>query len=309
MKVTAVMVVRNEADILATTVRYHRARGVDEVLIVDNGSSDGTLDVLRRLAGGDPAVRWSSQPGDFHQADTITGLAGDAHAGGADWVLPTDADEFWWSAEPLRSVLERHSSLGALHVEVITFIQDRSVHRFHPSSLRSMRWRPAAVVAEPEARPEVIARRLSFLEMRYPPKYASRASAELTVHAGNHHVDGQPGERQAVDELVILHAAIRSRAQLVSRVEHGRRLTAVATTPDQGWHVRRLVDVEADGVLDDEWAACSAADGALDVYGQRHPVVADARLAEAVASHVAGDDWGGRLGRRARRLAGTRLRG
>jgi hypothetical protein len=132
MKVVAVLLVRDEQDIVATTIRYHRARGVDEVLVVDNGSTDRTVAILERMHRRDPAVRWTSEPGEYRQAEIVTGMAREAVARGADWVLPVDADEFWWSAEPLRDVLERHgrdAGLGALHCEVVNFAQERGVHR------------------------------------------------------------------------------------------------------------------------------------------------------------------------------------
>jgi dolichol-phosphate mannosyltransferase len=60
-----------------------------EILYVDDGSCDGTLAVMRRLAGDDPRVRYLSLARNFgHQAALTAGLE---HAAG-DLVITMDAD-------------------------------------------------------------------------------------------------------------------------------------------------------------------------------------------------------------------------
>ena len=49
------LIVRNEADIIEDNLRYHRAQGVDFFIALDNGSTDGTLEILESLrASRDP---------------------------------------------------------------------------------------------------------------------------------------------------------------------------------------------------------------------------------------------------------------
>ncbi len=60
-----------------------------EVLYVDDGSRDGTLDVLRRLAAADPRVRYLSLSRNFGQQAAMT--AGMEHATG-DAVITLDSD-------------------------------------------------------------------------------------------------------------------------------------------------------------------------------------------------------------------------
>ena len=62
MQLWAVMIVRNEVDILALNVLHHLSMGVDRFLIVDNGSTDGTGAVLGRLARDGP-IRWTIDSG------------------------------------------------------------------------------------------------------------------------------------------------------------------------------------------------------------------------------------------------------
>ena len=100
--------VRDEADIIEANLRYHHAQGVDFFVIVDTGSTDGTLEILERYEGAG-LVRLERMQGGIHQVkrggeEEITRLAGDM---GADWIIHNDADEFWLPATgSLKTALE-----------------------------------------------------------------------------------------------------------------------------------------------------------------------------------------------------------
>ena len=50
MKLAMTLIVRNEADIIEDNLRYHRAQGVDFFIVLDNGSTDGTVEILERTS-------------------------------------------------------------------------------------------------------------------------------------------------------------------------------------------------------------------------------------------------------------------
>ncbi len=300
MKLTAILLVRNEADIVATTISYHR-RFVDEVLVADNGSDDGTIDVLSAIAAADAAVRWTSRPGRFQQDVILSDLAREAHARGADWVLPVDADEFWWCAGDVRGVLAA-SRAGGLACRVENFVQERGVLDRSTHNLTTMRWRAEVRASEEDSPDRVQAGDISFVEMYYPPKHICRPTADVIVHVGNHHVELVDGEVEETHEIGLLHAPVRCRAILEQRAQVGRRYNTDIPDLRVGWHLRRVAELEADGRLEEEWRACSALDGALDVAGRRHPVVRDDRLAEATAPFLGArpSRWALQRARRAR---------
>src|SRR5690242_1428414 len=91
------MVVRDEEDILETNIRYHLAQGVDFVLAVDHGSTDATPDILREFESmGVLHHERDDDPAHDQQrrVNAMIERARTHHA--ADWVVHTDADEFWW---------------------------------------------------------------------------------------------------------------------------------------------------------------------------------------------------------------------
>ena len=47
VRVYGLLVIRNEVDIIRTNILYHLSLDLDQLLIIDNGSSDGTDQVLR----------------------------------------------------------------------------------------------------------------------------------------------------------------------------------------------------------------------------------------------------------------------
>ncbi len=203
MQVFGLMMVRNEADILRINLLHHLALGIDQFLIVDNGSTDSTPEILDELSQDTGRVRWLRDDGPYRQADITTGLAHEAYLEGANWVMPIDADEFWCApGGDLRGVLER-TEAGALEVQLVNFVQSREQLEATPEGLLQMTRRVAHPVGPIERIVELVeSRQIGFVEIFYPPKWISRATAGIEIGIGNHNVSGIMGAREATDELV-----------------------------------------------------------------------------------------------------------
>ncbi len=284
----AVMMVRNERDVLPVSLRYHLDSGIDHILVADNGSTDGTTAILEEFAATN-RVHVFARPGPFHQADTTTELAREAFLRGARWVLPIDADEFWHVPNGrLRDVLEDASDTGALEVQVVNFVQRREQETLDVRGLLTMTRRvPAPVGASGEAADLVESGRIAFVEIRYPPKYVSRACIALQIGQGNHEVSGTDGPVRQSGAIVCLHAPLRARDALaIGKVEQGRRVEEINHYLRQAWHVRRWRRLADEGAIDAEWAANSYREDSLDVYGQQHRLAIDTTLRDVVAPWV-----------------------
>lgn len=114
-EIRAFLVVRNEALRLAATLRHHREIGVDRFFVIDNGSTDGTLDLI------------SSEP-DVHLFSTTDSYAASDHGlawtnalldqfGTGHWALTIDADELFiypnYETLPLPKFCDYLTRLGA----------------------------------------------------------------------------------------------------------------------------------------------------------------------------------------------------
>jgi hypothetical protein len=101
MKLAATVLVKNEADIIRQWFDYHLPR-VDFVIVTDNGSTDGTREYLDSIRG--PKVIVIDEPeGTYFQSEWCTRMTHFAAGMGADWVIPSDADEFWVSARDYKT--------------------------------------------------------------------------------------------------------------------------------------------------------------------------------------------------------------
>ena len=95
MRLVAVTRILDETDIVESFVR-HTASLVDHPIFLDNGSQDGTLDILTSLSKeGLPISVMQNKCVSFNEGSHLTFLFREAATKhGADWVACLDADEF-----------------------------------------------------------------------------------------------------------------------------------------------------------------------------------------------------------------------
>jgi len=89
----------SQENTIAHTVQHLARQGIDAFLIADNGSTDGTADVLRSLAKEHCVHVLTDSLQDYLQGTKMTILAELARRQGADWIVPFDADELWFAGE------------------------------------------------------------------------------------------------------------------------------------------------------------------------------------------------------------------
>ncbi len=109
MKLAMTLIVLNEADVIEDNLRYHKAQGVDFFIALDNGSTDGTVEILERYERTG-ILKLIEMPGNMLtiQRKGNTQIARLAYEMGADWVFHNDADEFWWPVDGnLKQTFER----------------------------------------------------------------------------------------------------------------------------------------------------------------------------------------------------------
>jgi hypothetical protein len=96
MKVVETLLVRDEVDVVGAHLAFNLNAGVDFVLAIDHESQDGTTEVLESYVRSG-VVRRLPVTGRFLEQRWRTMLARMAAAEhGADWVINSDADQFWW---------------------------------------------------------------------------------------------------------------------------------------------------------------------------------------------------------------------
>ena len=220
--------VRNEADLVEPWVRHNLAF-LDGMAIIDHGSIDGTLDILKHLAAERaPLILVDGKAPGYLQEQMTTALAREVFTRtGADFVIPLDADEFLKtpSREALRRALAAIPARmhGLLHW--LTYVPDYA--------------RPAADIV-------ALLRGARRLAVERHPYHQALVGRHLTddpaamLANGNHYVarelhgrseDAPPHARVRAEHAAIAHVPIRSADQLVAKVAT-KKLARVAAGRD-----------------------------------------------------------------------------
>ena len=215
--VFGIAIVKDEADIIEQTVTRMLAQ-VDRVLILDNGSTDGTFEILEQL---DVTLGRDAEPG-YYQSRKMTALAARAAGMGAGWVVNFDADECWYSPFGRIADVLRESSAQVATAALYDHV---------------------ATCLDPEGAPvdRIGWRRREPAEL---PKVACRAVVPATILQGNHGADYPARVEDGL--LVVRHYPYRSVDQFVSKVRNGAAAYAATDLPEhEGQHWRdygRLLD-------------------------------------------------------------------
>ena len=206
------LLARDEADVVDAQVAYHLHAGVDQVIATDNASSDGTTEILERYERAGVLRLLRETGDDMRQDEWVTRMARIAATEhDADWVIHSDADEFWWPRggslkDVLATVPERYGIVrgcwrhflprpddGAFFAERMTV---RLASPAHPGDKATI--------------------------FHAHQKVAHRAAPEVEIEAGNHNAEAPGFEAlRAWHPLEVLHFSFRSVAQLGRKARGG----------------------------------------------------------------------------------------
>jgi hypothetical protein len=264
------LVARDEADIVEQQVRYHLEAGVDFVIASDHASVDGTTEILRRFEKASVLRLIRREEEGFFQSAWVTEMARLAATEyAADWVINSDADEFWWPRrETLRQTLESVSpNFGAI---------------------RGL-WRHFAL--RPEGRGQfherMTARRQPVRDPLDPyhaqVKVAHRAKRSVVIPEGNHDAVGD-GLRLAREwfPFEVLHFPIRSRAQLERKYVAGWRGHSLAADSHPPRHIEAVAQDLGRRPLDEVYADFVVTDDDLERGLAVGKLTIDTRLRDAL---------------------------
>lgn len=231
MSVCAVMLVKDEADIIEANVR-HLLRSVDQVIVSDNASTDGTREILaelvREFGVADRNDGYASTPTlstaglvvlddpdvGYYQATKTTKLAMAALERGHRWVVPVDADEVWIASDGRRLAdfldgVSRDTQFvkAAIYNHTCTALDDEA----DPNPVTRIRWRQR-----------------THLAIQWG-KVACRLRPDLQIDMGNHSARTH-GTGRTEYGLEIRHFPYRSAEHFVRKAVNG--LAAYRAAPD-----------------------------------------------------------------------------
>lgn len=251
----AVSMCKDEADIIEQTIGRLQTF-CDFIIVADNGSTDGTRDILGDLG---VIVRDDPEVG-YYQSVKMTALAQDAAKMGAEWVIPFDADEIW--------LPQREDVVKTLHdapPECLTssalLFDHVATGADHPGPpLRSLRWRRATPAP-----------------LR---KVAVRVRDGMTIHQGNHSAlyKGVPNPLDVPGLFVIRHFPLRTPEQFIRKARNGAAAYAASNLPEHaGAHWRgwgKLTDEQLVEVFR-KWYWRDDPAQPIEIEGERQPALVE----------------------------------
>ena len=272
MTLVMTLLARDEIDVVDSWLAFHLNAGVDVVIATDNRSQDGTTEVLEEYARYGQ-VHLIREPGeDLRQDEWVTRMARLAATEfGADWVINSDADEFWWPrgaslAEVLAAVPPRYGTVGAF---LRVFCPRPGEERF--AERMTVRFSALAPINDPAS--------------LYKPirKIIHRGHPEIRLTRGNHAlVDSPFAPLRGWFPVECLHFPLRTLAQC----EHKAQLQGAAfekhiARPPTAYHADMYAALRG-GRMAEYYEALVVSDEELEQGVAQGRLVVDTRLRDAL---------------------------
>ena len=278
MTLVMTLLARDEIDVIDSWLAFHLNAGVDLVIATDNRSEDGTTEVLEKYArSGD--VHLIREPGeDLRQNEWVTRMARLAATEyGADWVINSDADEFWWPrgaslSEVLAAVPPRYGTVGAFLRVFCPRPGDE-----HFAERMTVRFSALAPINEPRS--------------LYKPirKIIHRGHAGIQVTRGNHALVDSPFKPlRGWFPIECLHFPLRSVAQCAHKAElQGVAFEKHVKRPPTAYHADMYAALRS-GRIADYYEALVVSDDELERGAVEGRLVVDVRLRDALRTVATG---------------------
>ena len=269
MKLVLTLRARDEADVVDAQIAFHLNAGVDFVVAIDHRSEDGTTEILERYARDGYVHLIREQMEEMREGEWATRMSRLAASEfGADWVISSDADEFWWPRggslkEVLASVPARYGIVSALLRQFVprpddgTFFADRMVVRVSGS----------APINDPTSlfRPNL--------------KAIHRGDPNVSLSAGAHTLlDSRLVPLRGWYPVELLHFPIRSFEQYDRKYEHLRSALGVSRNA----YYEEVHRARQDGRFAELYESLTVGDDALERGLADGSLVVDTRLREAL---------------------------
>lgn len=248
-KLVLTLLVKNEADIIVDNIFFHYSKGVDHIIVTDNGSDDGTLDILRQLQN--EGLIYLLEDKLYHQDRMVNKMGEIAKEKfGATILIHCDADEFWSPSHG------KNLKKAFIKIKKPAVLVNR--HDVLPTPLTKNNAFPQAsmnIVKKhlESSNIEKDSEKISLFLYKLPPKVMFSVKDGLEkVGTGNHNLT-QKHSGRVTDNIVIFHFPFKSADRFKEKVIiAGQAMEKIKTTPETFWHWKRWYNEYKAGRIDQE---------------------------------------------------------
>ncbi len=218
-KLIMLLLVKNEDDIIAQNIEFHKSMGVDGFIVTDNNSNDNTCKILQYYKEKGWILDIIHEPSsEYKQANFVNRMIDIAkNKYNADWIISADADEFWRAKSGNLKTELQTSKANLLFVPVYNML-DKGNNWIENTDM---------IIKHINKYKEKILIKLNKLNkfsqftVSYP-KIIFRANQVLNIWGGNHNADMQEQHKKIVsNDIYIYHFNSRGFDKFKSKIING----------------------------------------------------------------------------------------
>ena len=237
------LLVKNEADILEQNLLFHKHMGVDQFIITDNDSTDGTPQIIEKYVKKGWVAQYIHEPASGYEqkrwVDRMIWLAKKRYQ--ADWIINADADEFWFPSKGNLKTLLPSEHFGILSAKVRNVCPEEGKPYWE--------WKNVALEV-----PNLEDYDLSPFSLfsRHYKKVMHRAAGYIQISMGNHKVTMLP-HREKAGDITIYHFPIRNKEHFIQKMVNGGKQLEKHQGKHGGRHWRYFYSLYKEGKLHQEY--------------------------------------------------------
>lgn len=147
MKISVITISLNSSQLIEKAIKSVISQGYHDIeyWIIDGGSTDGTIDIIKRFASIDHRIKWISEP-DMNGADAynkgITRSTGDLIG-----ILNSDDEYCEGAIEAVADAFIMHPDFDIFHGDIIMHEGETPLYRLKPSDVDANIWHEVPINA------------------------------------------------------------------------------------------------------------------------------------------------------------------
>ena len=194
---------KNESDIIEHQIIYHKAMGVDGFIVTENNSSDNTREIFEKYKKKGWIKEIIYETSNNHDQKKWVGrmvnIAREKYK--ADWVINSDADEFWCCTKGTIKDELANSRSNVIYADIYNIYPENTLKFYENDKL----------IAFPENLPSNIKDKLSPYSIynKQIHKVIHRTKGYLSIEDGNHNVSMMRKSSEKSDNIIIFHYCVR----------------------------------------------------------------------------------------------------